>query len=217
MKMNKKIMATFVVLMFALSIAGFVYAHWSDYVYIEGTVKMGDLIVGWEEIIMCWDNEPDLPIPKDIGDVECDLELPEDSVHHEPPCTVFHKLVVTVTDAYPQYEATCKVTIKNAGTIPAHIINIIMTPGAGLVISSTWDDVNGNPIGWELDDATTGDPVLNIELTKQLTGLSLVCNQLDPCTPEEVDLWLEIKQDGAEPCHTYTFSMEIEAIQWNKA
>jgi len=35
---TKKLMATFAILMIALGIAGFAYAHWSEKVYIEGEV-----------------------------------------------------------------------------------------------------------------------------------------------------------------------------------
>ena len=223
MKMEtKKMMATFAVLMMALSVAGFAYAHWSDMVYIEGTVEMGDFLVGWLDIKECEDIDLYWPVPKEVATLTCDLQDPETGVHHiDPetglPETVYHTLVVTVENAYPQYEAYCKVNLKNAGTIPAHIVDVIMIPGPGLVISDVWFDINGNPIGWQLDDATTLLPVLNIELYKQLTDLSLVCNQIDPCTAEPVDLWFEVKQDGVEECHTYTFSIEIEAIQWNKA
>ena len=98
---TKKVMATFAVLMIALSVAGFVYAHWSDSVQIEGTVHMGELIVGILDIKDCWDNEPTLPVPKDVGKVKCTLEDPETSKHHDPPQTVYHTMIVTVTDAYP--------------------------------------------------------------------------------------------------------------------
>ena len=210
----KKAMGMLVSLMVALSMTGVAVAHWSDTVYIEGEVKMGDFLVGWLDIKECWDIDDD---DKDPTDVDCWLEDPEDSVHHYPQETVWHTLVVEVTNAYPQYEAYCKVNLKNAGTIPAHIVDVIMIPGPGLVISWVISDINNNPVEWCLDDAATGLPVLNIGLWKQETGLSLVCNQIDPCTAEPVDLWLEVKQDGVEECHTYSFSVEILAVQWNKA
>jgi len=46
MKMKTKTMGMFALLMVALTFVGFTYATWKDYVQIEGTVKMGELIVG---------------------------------------------------------------------------------------------------------------------------------------------------------------------------
>ncbi len=219
---TKKIMATFAALMIALSAVGFAYAAWKDMVYIEGTVEMGDFLVGWLNITECYDIDLQWDVPKEVATLTCELEDPETGVHHiDPetgePQTVYHTLVVTVENAYPQYEAWCKVDLKNAGTIPAHIVSVVLTPGAGLVISNTTFDANGNPVGWELTDTDTDLPALNVFVCKQETRLSLVCNQIDPCTAEPVDLWLEVKQEGCEMCNTYTFSFEIEAIQWNKA
>ncbi|MEM3737483.1 MAG: hypothetical protein QXJ75_05315 [Candidatus Bathyarchaeia archaeon] len=202
------------VLMMALSVTGVAAAHWSDTVKINGTVYMGDLIVGWDEIIDCWDNENENSPPKDVGDVSCSLSDEERSTHTGK--YVYHKLSVNLTNVYPQYEAWCKATLTSAGTIPAHIISATITPGAGLVIGETFYDVNGRVIGWELDNAETGGPVLNVYVTKQETGLSLVCNQIDPCDDEAVDVYIDVKQDGTQECHTYTFDIEFEAIQWNK-
>lgn len=213
----RKAIGMFTSLIVALAMTGVAVAHWSDSVQIEGEAHMGDFLVGWLDVKECEDIDLHWPEPKEVADLTCELEDPETGVHHEPVQTVYHTLVVTVENAYPQYEAYCKVNLKNAGTIPAHIVDVIMTPGPGLEISYVDVDGAGNPIGWLLDNAETGDPVLAIELYKQLTELSLVCNQLEPCTAEPVDLWLEVIQDGAEECHTYEFSIEIIAWQWNKA
>ena len=210
----KKIGLLALVLVFALGAVGVGYAHWFDEVYIEGTVEMGDFLVGWEDIILEEDSDDD---GKDPCDMVCTLEDPETSVHHEPVATVHHTLVVYIDNGYPQYWGLNKVTIKNAGTIPAHIVDVIVTPGTGLATATvvSWD-TNGNPVDWELCNAA-GDPVLDLVICKQETGLSLICNQLEPCTAEPVDVWVEIKQDGAEECHTYEFSVTIIAVQWNKA
>ena len=213
----KKAMGMFAALFLALGMTGVAFAHWSDMVYIEGQVKMGDFLVGWLDIKVCEDSDMYQDPPKEVADLKCELLEPETGVHHDPIQTVYHVLTVDITNAYPQYWALCKVNLKNAGTIPAHIVDVIMKPGAGLYITTTYSDANGNPIGWELNDDVTKKPVLNIYLRKQLTGMSLVCNQIEPCTEEPVDLNIDVKQEGAEECHTYTFSIEIVAWQWNKA
>jgi len=205
MKMNKKIMAAFVILMFALSVAGFVYAHWSDYVQIEGTVHMGDLIVGIRDIKLIEDSDD---LTKDPCDTTVTLADPEDSVHHVPPQTVYHTMYVTVNNGYPQYWVRIEFDLKNAGTIPAHIIKVTIEdiPGDETLV---W--VEALPQVWEGRDPITGDPIINLEFRPPL-----VCTQLDPCTDVPCSLWFEIKQPALE-CHTYDFKIYIEAIQWNKA
>jgi len=212
----KKIGLLGLALVLALGLTGAGFAHWQDEVYIEGTVEMGDFLVGWLEVLEEDDNEDENDPIKEVGDVTQVLSLPETGVHHLPPETVYKMLTITITNGYPQYESHCKVSLKNAGTIPAHIVDVIVTPGAGLFAANeaSWD-LNLNPVDWELVDAD-GDVVLDLVICKQETLLSLICNQLEPCTAEPVDIDIEIKQD-AEECHTYEFSVEIIAVQWNKA
>ena len=212
----KKAMGMFVSLMIALSMTGVAYATWTDMVTIKGTVNMGDMVVGWEEILFCDDSDLHLDPPKEVADVDCQLKDPEEGKHHEPIQTVYHTLEIAIKNAYPEYWALCKVTLKNAGTVPAHIIDVIMRPGAGLHITTTFYDPGGNPVGWELNDDITGLPVLNVYVYKQETKMSLVCNQLDPCTAEPVDIRIDVKET-AEECHTYTFSIEYAAVNWNES
>ena len=214
--MKNKILSMFLATLMVASVVGVAYAHWSDYVYISGTAEMGELLVGWLDIKDCWDNEDTFVPIKEVASVECWLDVPETSVHHEPPQTVFKVLYLVVHNAYPQYMAFCKVNLKNAGTIPAHIIGVsIYDPDGLLTIQPTAD-----PTHYEIKKDVDGDGdlevIINLYLYKQDTGLPLVCNQIDPCTEEPVDIVLEFKQD-AEECHTYEFSIVIEAIQWNKA
>ena len=225
--MNKKIMATFAVLIFALSAAGLVYAHWSDMVYIEATVEMGSLTFGFGEIVREWDWEY-YADEKEVAEGVCTLSEPETDVHTGK--TVYKLLTFTITAAYPQYWAINKYTLDNAGTIPVKIQSVTIKLPAGFtaVESATYPGVM-----WEIyDDRTPAKLVYNIWLYKQGPGWpandppwELVAagftlppfkgNQLEPCTPEYAEICVDPKQD-AEECHTYTFSIEIEAIQWNK-
>ena len=47
---NKKLAAIPLLIAIALSVFGFVYAHWSDMVYIEGTVEMGSLTLAFDYV-----------------------------------------------------------------------------------------------------------------------------------------------------------------------
>jgi hypothetical protein len=224
----KKATALFVTLMMALSAVGVAYATWFDTVQIEGTIHMGDFLVGILDIKECSDSEPP---EKDYSSIECELANPETGVHHiDPetgePQTVWHTLIVTVNDAYPSIIYLCKFDLKNAGTVPAHIafVDIIgeKKDSNGTVITGlVWNDPEGDGCGslWEDWDGsgnvTAGDvEVINLCLIKQETGAPLVCNQLEPCTEEPVDLIIHLKQEAQE-CHIYQFSVTIWALQWN--
>jgi hypothetical protein len=217
--MNKKMMATFAVLIVALSVIGFAYAHWSGELYINGTVNMGELIFGFTTVGPCGDGKMVggqivTPEPKDIGDISCELSEPETSVHIPNGKVVYKKLNITVTKAYPEYVAWCDFTLDNGGTIPldVYMYCVPIDPVDGL----TWRwkradgwmlegfiDKNGNGI-W--DD---GEPILvNIWFEPMFFG------QIDPCESKPGRIYIHIKEP-AEACHTYRFEISITAFQWN--
>ncbi|UCE28734.1 MAG: hypothetical protein JSV85_05510 [Candidatus Bathyarchaeota archaeon] len=229
--MKKKIMATFAILMFALSVAGLVYAHWSDRVTIDITAEMGSLTFGFTRIVAEWDWE-DYAAEKEVGNGVCELSLPVTDVHSGK--TVYKRLTFTVTAAYPQYWAINKFTLDNAGTIPVKIqsVRLILPdgfwymgdpdyPGAlwhvyddrNMSIYNIWlykEPLDYGP-GWEIQPPWEfPGPFGDIYGVRALKG-----NQIEPCNELLTEILVDPKQD-AEECHTYNFHIEIEAIQWNK-
>lgn len=233
--MNKKIMATFATLLIGLSVVGFVYAHWGDMVTIEGTVDMGSVTFGFTRIVAEWDYEDyawaEYP-EKDTAEGVCTLS--EEVTDTHTGLTVYKLLTFTITNAYPQYWAINKFTLDNAGTIPVKIqrVTIILPDGFTAV---------GNPdfpgAMWDIVDPR-GEIVYNIWLYKEpldygpgwaieppwmfpgpfgdVFGVrALRGNQIESADELLTEICVDIKQP-AEECHTYTFAIEIEAIQWNK-
>ncbi|MDH5733188.1 MAG: hypothetical protein OEY88_05320 [Candidatus Bathyarchaeota archaeon] len=220
--MNKKLAAIPLLIAITLSIFGFVYAHWSDMVYIEGTVEMGTLAIAFDPVepLIVWDNEDLLPIPKDIGKSTMEYDPTSYVVDEHTGKDGYKKLILEINDAYPCYEVHfVTVTIWNIGTIPAHIIDLIIT---GWDVTDNeelkfdwriefkdgyfWQDLNGNGV---VDPDT--EEMINVTIK------NFVCTQIDPCSPgTKGEFDFHFKQP-AEECHTYTFSITIEAIQWNKA
>jgi len=215
--MNKKIVGTFALLMIALSVAGFVYAHWSDVIYINGTVDMGSLTFGFTSIIMCEDGKMMAdgtilkPEPKDVGSVFCELAEPEVDPH-VPDKTVYKKLWITITNGYPEYVAQCTYTLDNAGTIPLDVV-LYCVPEEP-VDTLTWRWYDGATLHGFIDLNGNGshDPdepvVINIWFTGFMFG------QIDPCKSERSTINIHIKEP-AEECHTYRFEIRITASQWN--
>jgi len=231
--MNKKIMATFAIMMFALSIAGFAYAHWTDVIYIEGTVEMGELLVGWYDTtpyLLTWTETTNGGTEQKpwVCDAVITLDTPETSVHHVPPETVYKYMRITVDNAYPQWDCHIQAWLKNAGTIPAKV-----NPDFSI---SMWDQKDNEPlefrldsyywdgIGWHIEGAVVdnGDDNIfgtadDVDIINFLMFFDVPYDwQIEPCTAWSVWIGIDFKQE-AEECHTYTFLIDIESIQWNKA
>jgi hypothetical protein len=232
--MNKKIFGTFAVLMFALSIFGYVYAAWYDQAYVEVEAHMGSVTFGFTRIVASWDWE-DYANEKEVGDEVCTLHRPVTDVHTGK--TVYKLLRFNMTAAYPQYWAINKFTLDNAGTIPVKIQRVKIILPAGFYYK---DNPNYPGAVWDVYDDRDKN-IYNIWLYKQpldwgytppdwgwcppwefpgafgdIYGIrALKGNQIEPCHELLSEILVDPKQD-AEECHTYTFSIEIEAIQWNK-
>lgn len=203
--MKTKLMGMFALLVIALSVAGFAYAHWSDEIYINGEVEMGSLTFGFSDILLCEDGKMVdgvivKPEPKPVGEVACWLEVPETDVHSGK--TVWKKLWVNITNAYPEYVAQCTYLLDNGGTIPLDVTMycVLITTNDGLTY------------GWEGDMIVArnadGEAVINIWFEPFFFG------QIDPCNSVEQTIIVHLKEP-AEECHTYAFDITIHAEQWD--
>ena len=219
---NKKIGAMTLVIAITLSIFGFAYAHWSDMVTIQGRVEMGSMTIVWdvdeEPYLIALDNEPQLPVPKNVswGEAYYDNESRVDDVHTGK--WGYKILVFKIYNAYPQYEIRfTNVAVHNIGTIPVHITGINVwdpttelnwnwtspppsTPATGFF----WKDFNNST------DYDAGEAIMNVAIK------NFVSIQLHPCNSTKGEVDIDFKQP-AEECHTYQFKISIEAIQWDKA
>jgi hypothetical protein len=234
--MDKKIMGTFAILIIGLSVAGIVYAHWTDTIYIEGTVRMGSITFGFTSIIREWDAEDynDYPAIKRTATTVCtmsDRVLDVHTGHY-----VNKTLTFSMVNATPEYWGINKFTLDNAGTIPVKIQSINLILPAGWTYDTNgfiWDVFNETgdfqyeiwlynetqPIHdyrdnyaipaelappWVLSDDPLDIPIVGIK------GI-----QIDKLGENPVEMCVLLPETSQE-CHTYTFSLEIEAIQWNK-
>jgi len=103
---TKKIAATFAILVIALGIAGYAYASWYSYLYVEGEVDTGYIGVEWT-VGAGYDSETEGKNYSSItGYIEGDT------------------LYVTVHNGYPCIDYWLPVDILNIGSIPIHIWNI---------------------------------------------------------------------------------------------
>lgn len=176
----KKAMGMFVSLMIALSMTGVAVAHWSDEIYVEGTVEMGSVTVGWDSV-EAW--EDDEPCDKDVGSIDAWLEDEETDVHTEK--TIYKTLVIVISNVYPCWWGHVEAVIKNAGTIPVDLVDIIIDgdmPPEDEVNIWVWCDWPDYP-------------------------------QLDPCNVAIIYADIHVKQDAPE-CTTYEFTVTLVFNQW---
>ena len=124
---TKKIMATFAILMIALGIAGYAYAHWNATITINGTIRTGTFHL-----------TPSFSATTNDAKNYCTVTSSFDSQTNT--------LTVTIDKAYPCITVTGKFDLKNDGTVPAGLYKwVIDVPGAGV----------GGP--WTIFDATNID------------------------------------------------------------
>jgi hypothetical protein len=229
---NKKIAAIALLIAIALSAFGLVYAHWSDMVTIDGVIEMGSLTLAFDDVEppICaefYENPTPPPVlmpgeweDKEVGDVECWYEDYFQDVHSLK--WGYKKLVIEVHNAYPQYYVHTTFILHNIGTVPLFIYGIelegekIDHTGA-VIYDLIWHDPDGDLVGeiWEdvdgSGDVTAGDIlVINLKIQNQAFPL-----QIDPCHKEKMEVDMDFKQE-AEQCHTYTISIKMLAVQWNK-
>jgi len=116
---TKKIMATFTILMLALGVAGYAYAHWCDTLYLEGTITTGTVDVEWS-----WDGE--------LINGNKTLETGEEYVVATMTGVITdNTLTITITNVFPCLKGWFEIDVHNAGSIPVKFCD------GGCMISGT--------------------------------------------------------------------------------
>lgn len=127
----KKFGVLFVAMLVALGLVGATYAYWSDSLSISGSVSTGNLDVKLNSTTQSSDSDDTMQY--NVGSVTCSVDPNDDD-----------RATVTITDAYPDYQATCTFTIENTGTIPAKIMDISVTDNSGNPLDTSVLDVTVN-------------------------------------------------------------------------
>lgn len=230
---SKSLMATFAIVLVALSTVGFAYSAWKDSVKISATANMGEFIVGiltnplpanWTEPVVVeettngWPEAGPAPGPLQEGGFDpkpwvanttVTLDCYRTSVHHDPVQTVAHYMYIYVDNAYPQYDAHIKFLLKNAGTIPAHI--------RCLFVNATVETETEDPRplvlvenGWAyvsgqwVNSGSLFDPEIGTNGADVINWYLVLEIPRDPDHPEDVQL---------EPCNHYPAEIHFDFKQ----
>lgn len=202
--MKEKIVVLLILVFIAMSISGFTYAQRNDTIVVSNMMTFGQwggLNMGFVEPLTCTEFHTDPAtgelvggeyLGKDVGKCEChytDLKPPDINTGKQGYAT----LVITITNAYPDYEVHCNFTLENIGTLPLYINETVISDPNGVL---TWDSFLG-----ALVDAD-GKPIINITMAPELVG-----NQRMP-DKAEFEMAIHITEN-AEECHIYTFQVKI--------
>lgn len=203
---------------FVLSIVVTAAAMWSDSLKIQATIRTSDVDISFGGQPVTADNEPNLPVPKDVA--RCLAEFREIQDEEAVVRTNYPQwgsnagnndleLNITIVNGYPSY--MCKannVSVVNTGTVPVKILAKFVLPPNAICTG------NLNPmIGLVYDCDIDGDGDLDLNIW----GSFVTTNgtQLDPGGSKTFTVELHVKQGAPENA---TFSLEILfiGIQWNE-
>jgi len=150
--MKGKLAAIFATVIVALVIVGFAYGAWSETLTIEGNVTTGELDVEFKNISCSCSEEMTCTATGVDTDGDGDYD----------------KIVVTVSNGYP--DGYCDVTfdVHNCGTIPAKIKGIGIT-GDTVQVAST---LTGLSVGDIIDVGGSKSCTLRLTVTDQADEVS---------------------------------------------
>jgi len=203
--MNKKYLVVPMILFVALGMTGLTYATWYKYLYINGQVDTGTLCLeyigssffqkdqgnDWTCETHNLDNAWQLT--KDVGSTTGDF-IDQDG----DGC--LDTLILTASNVYPCYYNEISVRIHNCGTIPLHIMGVVIDWNGQTIILP-----NGQLVIL-YDEA--GNEVI------ELRYLDHAGMQMHPSQTIEDSFDFHILQP-AKMGHQYTFTIRFVYAQWN--
>jgi len=215
---TKKIMATFAILMIALGIAGFAYAHWNATITINGTVKTGKLHLyptftaehnGWKD----YNNNGVRDAGEDVMTLTSEIKD--------------NTLTVKIENAYPCVTIKGKFDLHNDGTIPAGLYKwVISVSGVGSFTIFDANDIEHSVIKPSMTEeqveaalkefvekAATGPAGKAVTISLDFAGSNFW--QIDPGDEPKVNFELHFEEDLLQG-FTAEFTMTLEYWNWNE-
>jgi len=144
---KRKLMAIPMLLVFALVLSGFAYAHWSKIITIDGTVTTGRLHL--EVISVASDDPPGNKEWNELKDVGCTTaKIGADK----------QSIIVTITNGYPCYGVYVHFSVHNDGTIPAKLYEIVVDAPPEITVEG-WDS-----LGEQIDPCKNADNTIRVHI-----------------------------------------------------
>lgn len=239
----KKIGILCLALVLALGSLGIGFAHWSDQLYIEGTVETGEVLVGFVDQLTD-DNGMVEDANKDADDDGSDplWQGPDPPVTCTNCPNIGKPVASTTCELLNQKEHSTDELAYHDGLPVCGLMTITMDNVYPQYNPTVWMDIANagsvpvNIVGAWIISGPPGvvrdDPTTWIELPK-CTMIQVDLNgdtkddiavgfsseltepqQIDPCEVAQYGLHFYVKQDCPE-CTTLNFEIKIHAVQWN--
>jgi len=187
----------------ALTIVGFTYAHWSETLWLNGTVTTGNMCAEFLPPITKTDHGKDWTYDPGIINVrQIDKDIGNSSGYfmdvNQDGCN--DTLVIELNNVYPCYYEHISFWIHNCGTIPWRIWRVIFNPGNVIIY---------RPSNLTLDLNSDGKADIEIYWGNNFG------QQVDPCGKVDLSFDIHILQPCPENT-TLTFTVTIEMVNWNE-
>jgi len=192
--MNKRLPLGFLAILLIVLLAGVgvAYGLWSETLTIDGTVNTGEVDVGFSgpyvsEWVEVNGTAQIEPKEKDKY-AECDAWATD----LDPKSDGKEGITIAVSGAYPSYHCAVKFDISNLGTVPVHITKPYAPKGS---TNPSWVTVKAcYPQWYQLHPEKSAWAWILIHFTNKDYENGLV------------------DENG-----TYTFTFQVDALQWNEA
>lgn len=195
--------AIFAIALIALAIFGFSYAHWSETLWLSGTVRTGEMCAEFVPPITTTDHGNDWTCDVGITNVrQINKDIGNSGGHfvdvNQDGCN--DTLVVELNNVYPCYYEHIAFWIHNCGTIPWRIWRVTFNPGNIIIY---------RPGYLTLDLNNDGNADIEIYWGDNFG------QQVDPCGKVDLSFDIHILQPCPENT-TLTFTAAIEMVNWNE-
>lgn len=202
---NPKLLALSMVLMLGLLTSGLAYAHWSETLWISGSVATGEL--DWEfdsNSYMCKDTGDDWTCDPytmlDVRALDKDVGSTTGVLSDSDEDGDLDTLTVTINNAYPCYYNEISVKVHNNGTMALHTGQpVIVWFGQEIPL----------PIGSVL---VLYDPDGNEIL--EVRWMEPFGDQIHPSEHREISFDLHVLQEANQGA-AYAFTIKMPAVEWN--
>jgi len=194
---TKKIAASFAILMIALGIAGFAYAHWEKIIFVDGTVTTGKFHVTPSFHVDYAEAEG-----KIVADIGYEV-YPEDNY-----------IEIWLNNVYPCLRVDGYIDLINDGTIPVHLVGCDMAATEGV-----YAVYNEKTEYWEIYQTVPDAPSLLIATGNywydfpQGTGTDPY--QIDPRGTAYIHFWIHF-EEGLPQNAQYSFGITLTFCNWNE-
>jgi len=191
--MKTKMTAIFAILMIALMVAGFAYAHWEKIVTIDGTVTTGTLHVTPSFHVTYTEAEG-----KKVADIGYEVHAAANDID------------IWFNNVYPCLRVDGYIDLNNTGTIPVNLVDVDITGTAG--VYAVWNETMKY---WEIyQTVPTKEPLL-IATGNYAFRFPDVYPQIDPGHTAYIDFWIHF-EEGLPQNAGYWFHIDLTFWNWNE-